>query len=249
MENYQYIAIEDIQTNPYQPRKYFSSEKLNELANSIRENGLIQPIIVRKSSIIGYEILAGERRFRAAKLAGLTQIPAIVKSLSDEEIENLQRENLNPIEEAESYQHLIDRGLTHDEIAKFMGKSRPYISNLIRLLQLPEFMIQAVKKGEISQAHARLLLKYSEKEQKDWLQKITSLDISVRKLEELLKIPSNKKKSNQNYQKVFIAEEEEKLKQALGVDVNITISKRQTGKIIISFSNQEEYERITNSLK
>ena len=255
MENYQYIAIEDIQTNPYQPRKHFSSEKLNELANSIRENGLIQPIIVRKSSIIGYEILAGERRFRAAKLAGLTQIPAIVKSLSDEEmmmqaiIENLQRENLNPIEEAESYQHLIDRGLTHDEIAKFMGKSRPYISNLIRLLQLPEFMIQAVKKGEISQAHARLLLKYSEKEQKDWLKKITSLDISVRKLEELLKIPSNKKKSNQNYQKVFIAEEEEKLKQALGVDVNITLSKKHTGKIIISFSSQEEYERITNSLK
>ena len=164
-------------------------------------------------------------------------------------IENLQRENLNPIEEAESYQHLIDRGLTHDEIAKFMGKSRPYISNLIRLLQLPEFMIQAVKKGDISQAHARLLLKYSEKEQKDWLQKITSLDISVRKLEELLKIPSNKKKSNQNYQKVFIAEEEEKLKQALGVDVNITISKKHTGKIIISFSSQEEYERITNSLK
>ncbi len=112
MENYQYILIKDIHTNPYQPRKDFSIEKLNELANSIKENGLIQPIIVRKSSIIGYELLAGERRFRAAKIAGLTEIPALVKSLSDDEmmkqaiIENLQREDLNPIEEAESYQNI-----------------------------------------------------------------------------------------------------------------------------------------------
>ena len=237
MENYQYILIKDIHTNPYQPRKDFSIEKLNELANSIKENGLIQPIIVRNSSIIGYELLAGERRFRAAKIAGLTEIPALVKSLSDDEmmkqaiIENLQREDLNPIEEAESYQHLIYKGLTHDEIAQIMGKSRPYITNL-----------------RISQAHARLLIKLKEKDQKKWLEKIISSDISVRKLEKLLQTSTTKPKS-ENVQKIFIEEEEENLKKLLGVDVKISLSKKQTGKISISFSNQEEYERIINSLK
>ena len=254
MENYQYILIKDIHTNPYQPRKDFSIEKLNELANSIKENGLIQPIIVRKSSIIGYELLAGERRFRAAKIAGLTEIPALVKSLSDDEmmkqaiIENLQREDLNPIEEAESYQHLIYKGLTHDEIAQIMGKSRPYITNLVRLLQLPDFVLKAVKEGHISQAHARLLIKLKEKDQKKWLEKIISSDISVRKLEKLLQTSPTKPKS-ENVQKIFIEEEEENLKKLLGVDVKISLSKKQTGKISISFSNQEEYERIINSLK
>ena len=250
MENYQYILIKDIHTNPYQPRKDFSIEKLNELANSIKENGLIQPIIVRKSSIIGYELLAGERRFRAAKIAGLTEIPALVKSLSDDEmmkqaiIENLQREDLNPIEEAESYQHLIYKGLTHDEIAQIMGKSRPYITNLVRLLQLPDFVLKAVKEGRISQAHARLLIKLKEKDQKKWLEKIISSDISVRKLQ-----TSPIKSKSENVQKIFIEEEEENLKKLLGVDVKISLSKKQTGKISISFSNQEEYERIINSLK
>lgn len=254
MENYQYILIKDIHTNPYQPRKDFSIEKLNELANSIKENGLIQPIIVRKSSIIGYELLAGERRFRAAKIAGLTEIPALVKSLSDDEmmkqaiIENLQREDLNPIEEAESYQNLIYKGLTHDEIAQIMGKSRPYITNLVRLLQLPDFVLKAVKEGHISQAHARLLIKLKEKDQRKWLENIISSDISVRKLEKLLQTSPTKPKS-ENVQKIFIEEEEENLKKLLGVDVKISLSKKQTGKISISFSNQEEYERIINSLK
>ena len=254
MENYQYILIKDIHTNPYQPRKDFSIEKLNELANSIKENGLIQPIIVRKSSIIGYELLAGERRFRAAKIAGLTEIPALVKSLSDDEmmkqaiIENLQREDLNPIEEAESYQNLIYKGLTHDEIAQIIGKSRPYITNLVRLLQLPDFVLKAVKEGHISQAHARLLIKLKEKDQRKWLENIISSDISVRKLEKLLQTSPIKSKS-ENVQKIFIEEEEENLKKLLGVEVKISLSKKQTGKISISFSNQEEYERIINSLK
>ncbi|MDO4871594.1 MAG: ParB/RepB/Spo0J family partition protein, partial [Candidatus Saccharibacteria bacterium] len=249
-----YIAIQDIHTNPYQPRKQFSEEKIEELAASIRENGLIQPIIVRKSSIIGYELLAGERRFRAAKLAGLTEIPALVKQLSDDEmmqqaiIENLQREDLNPLEEAESYQHLIERGLTHDEIAKIMGKSRPYITNLVRLLQLPDFMLGAIKEGKISQAHARLLIKYSETEQRDWLEKIISLDLSVRKLENLLQNPKQSEKKKKR-KELFVSEEEEKLKQLLGLEVQINLSKHQSGKVIISFSDQEEYERIINSLK
>ena len=164
MENFQYISLKDIRTNPYQPRKEFSQKKIEELAASIKENGLIQPIILRKSSLFGYEILAGERRFRAASFLGLETIPAVIKELSDDEmlkqaiIENLQREDLNPIEEAESYQNLIDKGLTHDEIAKIMGKSRPYISNIVRLLQLAKEVRQAIKEEEISQGHARLLV-------------------------------------------------------------------------------------------
>ena len=171
MENFQYIALKDIRTNPYQPRKQFSQKKIEELAASIKENGLIQPIILRKSSLFGYEILAGERRFRAASFLGLETIPAVVKELSDDEmlkqaiIENLQREDLNPIEEAESYQSLIDKGLTHDEIAKIMGKSRPYISNIVRLLQLSKEVRQAIKEEEISQGHARLLVPLKEEEQ------------------------------------------------------------------------------------
>ena len=149
MEKLEKIAVKDIRTNPFQPRKVFDQEKLEELAQSIKENGLIQPIIVRKSPIIGFELLAGERRFRASKIAGLELVPAIIKELTDQEmmrqaiIENLQREDLNPIEEAISYQKLVDHGYKHDQIAQFMGKSRPYISNMLRLLHLAP-SVQAV---------------------------------------------------------------------------------------------------------
>lgn len=156
MEKFEMISITDIQKNPYQPRKEFDKEKLDELAQSIKENGVIQPIIVRQSPVIGYEILAGERRYRASLLAGLTSIPAVVKQLSDQEmmvhsiIENLQRENLNPIEEARAYESLVEKGFTHAEIADKMGKSRPYISNSIRLLSLPEQIISEVENGKLS---------------------------------------------------------------------------------------------------
>ena len=136
------ISITDIQKNPYQPRKEFDGEKLDELAQSIKENGVIQPIIVRQSPVIGYEILAGERRYRASLLAGLRSIPAVVKQLSDQEmmvqsiIENLQRENLNPIEEARAYESLVEKGFTHAEIADKMGKSRPSYQQLYSLAVL-----------------------------------------------------------------------------------------------------------------
>ncbi len=198
------ISISEIQKNPYQPRKEFDVEKLKELAQSIKENGLIQPIIVRQSPVIGYEILAGERRYRASLLAGLTSIPAVVKHLSDQEmmiqsiIENLQRENLNPVEEARAYESLVEKGFTHTEIADKMGKSRPYITNFIRLLSLPEYILTEVENGKIDS---------------------------------------------------FIKDEEDKLKKLLGLSVEIKLSKKDTGKIIISFSSQEEYDRIINSLK
>ena len=253
MENYQYIPLKDIRTNPYQPRKSFSQEKINELAASIKENGIIQPIILRKSSLFGYEILAGERRFRAAKIAGLENIPALIKDLSDDDmmkhaiIENLQREDLNPIEEAESYQHLIEKGLTHEEIAKIMGKSRPYISNLVRLLQLPAFMMDAVKEEMISQGHARLLIPLKKEEQVFWLDKIIQDNLSVRALE--LSLQKTKKSKTKKNKEIFAHSEEEKLKKILGLNVTIQLKTPSKGKIIIPFENEEEYQRIINSLK
>ena len=252
MEKFEIISITDIQKNPYQPRKEFDREKLHELAQSIKENGVIQPIIVRQSPVIGYEILAGERRYRASLLAGLTSIPAVVKQLSDQEmmvqsiIENLQRENLNPIEEARAYESLVEKGFTHAEIADKMGKSRPYISNSIRLLSLPEQILSEVENGKLSQAHARSLVGLNKEQQDYFFQRIIEEDISVRKLEALLTEKKQKKIQKKNH---FIQNEEEKLKKLLGLDVEIKLSKKDSGKIIISFSNQEEYSRIINSLK
>ena len=246
------ISITDIQKNPYQPRKEFDIEKLHELAQSIKENGVIQPIIVRQSPVIGYEILAGERRYRASLLAGLRSIPAVVKQLSDQEmmvqsiIENLQRENLNPIEEARAYESLVEKGFTHAEIADKMGKSRPYISNSIRLLSLPEQIISEVENGKLSQAHARSLVGLNKEQQDYFFQRIIEEDISVRKLEALLTEKKQKKLQKNDH---FIQNEEEQLKKLLGLDVEIKLSKKDSGKIIISFSNQEEYSRIINSLK
>ena len=246
------ISITDIQKNPYQPRKEFDREKLDELAQSIKENGVIQPIIVRQSPVIGYEILAGERRYRASLLAGLTSIPAVVKQLSDQEmmvqsiIENLQRENLNPIEEARAYESLVEKGFTHAEIADKMGKSRPYISNSIRLLSLPEPILSEVESGKLSQAHARSLVGLNKEQQDYFFQRIIEEDISVRKLEALLTEKKQKKLQKNDH---FIQNEEEQLKKLLGLDVEIKLSKKDSGKIIISFSNQEEYSRIINSLK
>ena len=246
------ISITDIQKNPYQPRKEFDREKLDELAQSIKENGVIQPIIVRQSPVIGYEILAGERRYRASLLAGLRYIPAVVKQLSDQEmmiqsiIENLQRENLNPIEEARAYESLVEKGFTHAEIADKMGKSRPYISNSIRLLSLPEQILSEVENGKLSQAHARSLVGLNKEQQDYFFQRIIEEDISVRKLEALLTEKKQKKLQKNDY---FIQNEEEQLKKILGLDVEIKLSKKDSGKIIIAFSNQEEYSRIINSLK
>ena len=246
------ISITDIQKNPYQPRKEFDGEKLHELAQSIKENGVIQPIIVRQSPVIGYEILAGERRYRASLLAGLTSIPAVVKQLSDQEmmvqsiIENLQRENLNPIEEARAYESLVEKGFTHAEIADKMGKSRPYISNSIRLLSLPEQILSEIENGKLSQAHARSLVGLNKEQQDYFCQQIIEEDIAVRKLEALLTEKKQKKLQKNEY---FIQNEEEQLKKILGLDVEIKLSKKDSGKIIIAFSNQEEYSRIINSLK
>ena len=252
MEEFKIVQIKDIQKNPYQPRKEFSEEKIQELAQSIKENGLIQPIIVRKSPVLGYEILAGERRYRASIAAGLSEVPVIVKQLSDQDmmlhsiIENLQRENLNPIEEAKAYQSLIDKGFTHTEIAEKMGKSRPYITNLVRLLGLPKHILTEVESGRLSQAHARLLIQLSSDKQDKLLNRIQTENLSVRQVEQILQKTKKISKKEKDY---FVKEEEQTLKKILGLDVHIKLQKKDSGKITISFHNQDEYQQFINSLK
>lgn len=252
MEEFKIVQIKDIQKNPYQPRKEFSEEKIQELAQSIKENGLIQPIIVRKSPVLGYEILAGERRYRASIAAGLSEVPVIVKQLSDQDmmlhsiIENLQRENLNPIEEAKAYQSLIDKDFTHTEIAEKMGKSRPYITNLVRLLGLPKHILTEVESGRLSQAHARLLIQLSSDKQDKLLNRIQTENLSVRQVEQILQ---KTKKSSKKEKDHFVKDEEQKLKKILGLDVHIKLQKKDSGKISISFHNQDEYQQFINSLK
>ena len=252
MEEFKIVQIKDIQKNPYQPRKEFSEEKIQELAQSIKENGLIQPIIVRKSPVLGYEILAGERRYRASIAAGLSEVPVIVKQLSDQDmmlhsiIENLQRENLNPIEEAKAYQSLIDKGFTHTEIAEKMGKSRPYITNLVRLLGLPKHILIEVESGKLSQAHARLLIQLSSDKQDKLLNRIQTENLSVRQVEQILQKTKKISKKEKDH---FVKDEEQKLKKILGLDVQIKLQKKDSGKISISFHNQDEYQQFINSLK
>lgn len=252
VEQLDYIMIKDIVKNPYQPRLVFKENELEELAQSIKENGLIQPIIVRKSDIIGYELIAGERRLRASQLAGLTTIPAIVKDISTDDsmkqaiIENLQRQDLNPIEEAKAYQQLIlKKAMTHDEIAKSMGKSRPYITNSLRLLQLPSAILEGVEQGDISPGHARLLLSLSsEHEQMKYYQMVLSEGLSVRQLEKKL----TPKKANPIPKNRFIQEYEDKIAKILGLEVSITANNQGKGKLSISFDNLDDFNRIIDNL-
>ncbi|MDN5403678.1 MAG: ParB/RepB/Spo0J family partition protein, partial [Lactococcus sp.] len=231
--------------NPYQPRIVFDEEKLQELSQSIKENGVLQPIIVRKSSIIGYEILAGERRFRASQLAGLTEIPAIIRYLTDDEmmtlaiLENLQRDDLTVLDEARSLQNLVTKqGLTHAQVAEKLGKSRPYVSNAIRTLSLPESILQLIEDKKISQGHARLLLSLSQAEQQiAWASRIDREQLSVNALSQLL--TSTPKLSSQKDKNIFIKEAEDKLSKHLGSPVTI-----QAKKIEIAYDNLAELNRL-----
>jgi len=238
-----------IKPNPYQPRTEFDDQKLEELARSIEEHGVIQPIIVRKKDD-GYELVAGERRWRAAKKAGIRKIPAIVKEYSDGQmleialLENLQREDLNPIEEATAYKQLIeDLGITQEALSKRIGKSRSVIANSIRLLNLPEEIQELLAKGKITTGHARALLSLDdEKEQKQMAQKILEKDLTVREIERLVKKPKkqNKRKEETN---PLITHLEDRLKQFFGTKVKVRSGKNK-GKIEIEYYSEEDLERI-----
>lgn len=251
-ETLKLLPISEITPNPYQPRLNFEEKELLELSQSIIENGLIQPIIVRPSEIFGYELIAGERRLRASKLAGLTTIAAIVKTSTDKElmnqaiIENMQRNNLNPIEEALAYQNILKQtGWTHKELAKKMGKSRSYISNMLRLLQLPNDMQNALQDKILTPGHARLLLSIEDTfQQKFWFNYARTHHISVHQLAKQIKQKSKKKSNLPKPHDPFISHIENELRKNLGTEV--TINKQQ---LIISFSTIDELTKIIHRLK
>lgn len=240
------INLSDLRANPYQPRKNFDEDALNELASSIKEHGVFQPIIVKKS-IKGYEIIAGERRFRASKLAEKETIPAIIKDFTDEEmmqialLENLQRENLTSIEEAKAYKSIIESmNITQDELAKKVGKSRSHVTNILGLLKLPVSVQDMVLYNKLSMGHARVLSKLDDpKTIEDLAQRVITEDLSVRKLESLVydndeKKVKIKKSSNNEYKYI-----EDFLKEKLGTNVKIN-----NNKISIKFSNVQDLNRI-----
>ncbi|WP_026487114.1 ParB/RepB/Spo0J family partition protein [Caldanaerobius polysaccharolyticus] len=248
----QYIDVDKIRSNKSQPRKYFDERSLKELADSIKEHGMIQPVIV-KAQGGGYVIIAGERRWRAARLLGMKEIPAVVKNVSDEEvlqlalIENLQREDLNPIEEAMAYKALIEEhGMTQEDVSQRIGKSRSAIANSIRLLNLDQRVIDYLITGELTTGHARALLSLEEGDaQFEAAKKVIKEGLNVRQTESLVKRmlsgPSKNKRVNEsNTTYRFIQEDMEK---ALGTKITIKKSKNK-GRIEIEFYSDEDLQRI-----
>lgn len=246
------IDINYIAPNENQPRKNFDEEKLNTLSQSIKEKGIIQPILVTKDGEY-YTIIAGERRWRAAKLAGLKKVPIIEKKLSDIEvmeislIENLQREDLNPIEEAMAYKRLVDEfSLTQEEISKRVGKSRPAVANSLRLLNLDPKVANYLVEGTLSEGHGRLLVSIDNHDmQYEVAKKIIDESLNVRQTEKLIKKLNEKKPVNPNKEKkdIYIREIEEKLKSVLGTKVSINKS-RKKGKIEIEYYSEDDLQRI-----
>ncbi|UOQ95506.1 ParB/RepB/Spo0J family partition protein [Halobacillus shinanisalinarum] len=247
------IKVKSCRPNPYQPRKHFTEEAIEELKQSIEEHGILQPLIVR-NSIKGYEIVVGERRFRAAIKAGLESVPVLIRELTDDQmmelalLENLQREDLTPIEEAHAYQNLIkELGVTQDSLSKRLGKSRSHIANLVRLLTLPTEVSERINNGSLSMGHGRALLGLKDKKKVlPVMERIEAEGLNVRQVEKLI-LELNDRKNEQVKKEpekdIFIREREESLKKCLGTDVTIHKGKRK-GKIEIEFFNDEDLERI-----
>ena len=242
------VNIDDIRSNPYQPRKSFDIESLNELAKSIKEYGVVQPIIVKKS-IKGYELVAGERRTKAAKIAGLKKIPAIIKEFDDQEmmeialVENIQREDLNPIDEATSISNIIKlRGYTQEEFANKFGKSRSYVTNILGLLKLPDEVKKLVEKRSLSMSHARVISKIEDEDKAiDLAKKVITDSLSVHELEKLSqeeKQVSNKVKSKSNYDTKYRMFENV-IMDALNTKVRV-----HKNKIVVYFDGVDELEDI-----
>jgi ParB family transcriptional regulator, chromosome partitioning protein len=258
-ETLQEIKIKDLRPNPYQPRKTFLPGAIEELKESILQHGILQPIIVRKS-IKGYEIVVGERRFRAAKAAGLHVVPAVIRELTDQQmmelalLENLQREALSPIEEAGAYQSLLDHlHITQEELARRLGKSRPHIANHLRLLSLPDTIQTLISEGKISMGHGRTLLGLKKKDKlKALADKIMKEQLNVRQVELLVQqlnenVPRETKKKAGS-QDIFIKERESYLREYFGTSVTIKQQKKK-GKIEIEFFSKEDLERILELLE
>lgn len=247
------IKLSELRSNPYQPRKVFDEDALNELSESIKNYGVFQPIIVKKS-IKGYDIIAGERRVKASKIAGKTTIPAIIRDFSDEQmmqialLENLQRENLSAIEEATAYRDIINAlSLTQDELAKKLGKSRSHITNMLGLLKLPSDVQDMVLKNDLSMGHARVLSKLeNETEIKELANKVKDDGLSVRELENQVNstykrsVPIKRREKSDNKEYKYL---EDALEEKLGTKVKIL-----SGKIQINYSSVSDLNRIMEIL-
>lgn len=253
------ISINLIKANHEQPRKNFDEEKIMQLAESIKQHGIIQPLVLKKDGNI-YTIIAGERRWRAAKSIGLKEVPAVILNLSDKEvleislIENIQREDLNPIEEALAYKKLIDEfKLTQDELSKRIGKSRTAIANCMRLLNLDKRVQEYLIDGVISEGHGRALLGVADKElQYELAQTIIDEELSVRQIEALIK---NSNKKNKSYNKgcdvntVYYKDIKHKLEHLFNTKVSLSINSNDKGKIQIEYYSEEDLQRILDILK
>ncbi len=254
-----FVNINEIKPNLNQPRKTFPEDKIEELARSIKEHGIIQPILIRPSDS-GYEIIAGERRWRAARRAALREIPCIIRELDEEQnfllsiIENMQRENLNPIEEAEAFDQLITRfEMTQEEVSKSVGKSRPYISNALRLLKLPPEIQEMVVEGTITGGHARTLAGIKDSKRQVQIAKcILNENLSVRATEKLVnteneKVSNKSSKPKPRTKNQEIINMEENLRYVLGTKVEINQGARR-GKIEIEYYSRDELERLLELL-
>ena len=250
-----YLSTTQIKKNTFQPRKEFNEEKLADLISSIKEKGVLQPLLVRKT-IDGYELIAGERRLRAAQTLNISKVPVIVKTATDQEalvlalIENIQREELNPIEESKAYQRLIeDFNFTQDLVAQSVGKDRSTVTNMLRLLSLPEDIQQSISLGSFSVGHARALLSIrDEAQQKIFWRRTTDKGLSVRELENIIKseagVLSRGRKTTGERKDPYVVSVEEELQRALGTKVRIA-AKKKRGKIIIEYYSNDDLERIT----
>ncbi|MBP3579842.1 MAG: ParB/RepB/Spo0J family partition protein [Clostridia bacterium] len=275
------VRLSDIEPDKEQPRKNFNEEALKTLSESIERHGVLQPLVVRKvetnsSESVGkllgekYTIISGERRWRAAKMAGLTQVPVVVKQLSDTEVaavmlvENLQREDLNPVELAQGLKRLIDEfGLTQEEAAAIVGISRPAITNSLRLLTLPDEVLDTLSSGDITSGHARALLPLGDADTiLSKLQIIVAKNLSVRETEKLVKdylnekereqkqLPDDKTLKNIRDMKVYISKLEEKLSSGVGRKISISQNKKkpESGKLEIEYYNEEDFEALVKLL-
>jgi len=248
------VSISDLSRNPYQPRQYFSEEKLEELANSIKKNGILQPIAVRqsKSNINKYEIIAGERRWLAAQRAGLHEVPVNILELTDSEslevaiVENIQRDDLTPIEEANGYKRLSEEfKYDHEDISKLMSKSRSHISNTLRLLTLPADVIAMLEERTLTSGQARPLIGLSNAS--TIAEEIVKNNYSARKIEYLVKNQKNTK-VKKDYTDINILKVQERIEKKLGLKVNIKAKKNNSGQITIEYKDLEQFELINDLL-
>lgn len=259
-ENVTYVRIADLKENSLQPRLDFNSEKLSELIASIKEKGVLQPILVRKKGE-GYEVIAGERRLRAARSLKMEEVPVVVKSVNDQEalvlalVENIQREELNAIEEAKAFKRLIEEfNFTQDYVAQSVGKERTTVANILRLLKLPAEMQKCISNGTLSVGHGRALLSVeNESLQKKFFSKTLKKGLSVRELENLVSAASGRgakrrKDGVSGTKDVYLASLEEDLQKTLGTKVRIE-AKQKRGKIVIEYYSNEDLDRITGIIK